>query len=473
MLSLQQELSSTDKSSQGRKYAYVCAITVIVGATIATIGFLASQRSDANSIISFDVDCIRKHGVSADCEVTVAGADTGRIGVLAYGRPDAKDSIVSFDLDCIRDHGIRADCVVSGYDHSLYLDQGTAMILFQATQLPKLTARPRQSIRHRPSILMTKSQQKPNGGTSDSASRTLVGRRATLTGLLSSVALPPAAQAMMPKDMVPALSGLPVPGGSLLSKLLEDRVRVQPQLLLRSKLEQDFAVILMRKSYSIADEMDFYPMDKFQKDQFLFRQNEWEKYLEDMAGTRQGELSDPAYFDFISYVQYATLGAEFQDARQVFEELIDANGTSRVSTRDPALSDNKALPELHSQRVGDAVLAWIKERYTDNGPMVPGELTAAALNKNVQKILNIFQINGYMLLSELEPKSNGVKVTLTSPATLWSQQMLRKRRDPANAFEVKTILAYLRQSGVPATVATSISGTKVEHVFTWPAQLVS
>ena len=150
-------------------------------------------------------------------------------------------------------------------------------------------------------------------------------------------------------------------------------------------------------------------------------------------------LSEPAYFDFTSYVQYATIAAVMRDARMVFEELIDANGTSVLVSRDPALADDSLLPARHSQRVGDAVLAWIDERYTKISPKVPRVLTAAAVCEGVQAILDIYEINGFMLLSKLEPREHGVKITLVAPATLWSQTMLRNRRDLANDFEAKTV----------------------------------
>ena len=89
-----------------------------------------------------------------------------------------------------------------------------------------------------------------------------------------------------------------------------------------------------------------------------------------------------------------------------------------------------------------------------------------------QAILNIYEINGYMLLSKLEPTSHGVKITLVAPATLWSQSMLRNRRDLPNDFEAKTVVAYLKQCGLPATVSTSIAGNNVEHTFEWPANLL-
>ena len=53
-----------------------------------------------------------------------------------------------------------------------------------------------------------------------------------------------------------------------------------------------------------------------------------------------------------------------------------------------------------------------------------------------------------------------------------SQSMLRNRRDLPNDFEAKTVVAYLKQCGLPATVSTSIAGNSVEHTFEWPATLL-
>ena len=112
----------------------------------------------------------------------------------------------------------------------------------------------------------------------------IVERRSVITaGLFASMALlPPAAWSL------PAL-----PAGSpadRLSRMLQSAagpVRVKPQVLPRSKLENDFAVLLMRTTYSVADQLDYYPMDKFQQDQFLFRQDEWELYREALPGVQR------------------------------------------------------------------------------------------------------------------------------------------------------------------------------------------
>lgn len=111
----------------------------------------------------------------------------------------------------------------------------------------------------------------------------VVERRSVIAaGLFASMALPPAAWSL------PAL-----PAGSpadRLSRMLQGAAgpaRVKPQVLPRSKLENDFAVLLMRTTYSVADELDYYPMDKFQQDQFLFRQDEWELYREALPGVQR------------------------------------------------------------------------------------------------------------------------------------------------------------------------------------------
>ena len=91
--------------------------------------------------------------------------------------------------------------------------------------------------------------------------------------------------------------------------------------------------------------------------------------------------------------------------------------------------------------------------------------------EGVQRILNIFEINGYMLLNKLEPLDDGVRVTLVAPASLWSQRVLQQRRETNNArndYEVKTIQAYLLKCGVLSTAATSFTGNSVVHTFTWP-----
>lgn len=57
-----------------------------------------------------------------------------------------------------------------------------------------------------------------------------------------------------------------------LGRQVELKLRPQPYQGLRLKIDKELAVLLMRSSYEIADELDFVPMNDFQKDFFTFRQ---------------------------------------------------------------------------------------------------------------------------------------------------------------------------------------------------------
>jgi hypothetical protein len=72
---------------QSRKYALYCAITIAAGAAFGLIAFFASERSDAkDERVSFDLGCIREHGIIADCEVT----DHGQSFYRDLSKPAAK-----------------------------------------------------------------------------------------------------------------------------------------------------------------------------------------------------------------------------------------------------------------------------------------------------------------------------------------------------------------------------------------------
>jgi hypothetical protein len=81
-------------------------------------------------------------------------------------------------------------------------------------------------------------------------------------------------------DEAPSLAGF--------ATFIERKSRPDHIGIPRKRMELTFSVQLMRLSYAVVDDLDFVPMDEFQKDFFLFRQDEWE-----------GDLADPLYFDFI------------------------------------------------------------------------------------------------------------------------------------------------------------------------------
>ena len=91
----------------------------------------------------------------------------------------------------------------------------------------------------------------------------------------------------------------------------------------RKTIDLPFAVQLMRSSYNTADELDFVPMDEFQKTFFLFRQSEWEDYRKYHPTALQGDLRDAAYFDFISFCQYATIAGYMRSGQLQFIEKVE------------------------------------------------------------------------------------------------------------------------------------------------------
>ncbi|CAN0027006.1 unnamed protein product, partial [Choristocarpus tenellus] len=97
-------------------------------------------------------------------------------------------------------------------------------------------------------------------------------------------------------------------------------------------------------------------MDDFQKEFFLFRQKEWADYKEQYPRIQQGDLTDPNYFDFISFAQYASISAGMRSGREIFEERVGAEGEKITVQRDPGLFENSRLPDEHSRRVGDRIL---------------------------------------------------------------------------------------------------------------------
>ena len=111
------------------------------------------------------------------------------------------------------------------------------------------------------------------------------------------------------------------------------------------------------------------------------RQSEYQPYV-DLLGpglVQQGDLTDPYYFDFISFSQYATINrAITQDPPMVFEEQqpIDQgedkpmNFVPVVVRRDPSLSNTMLGPEL-DRRVGKAIIDKFEELYDTTDIAIP------------------------------------------------------------------------------------------------------
>jgi hypothetical protein len=251
-----------------------------------------------------------------------------------------------------------------------------------------------------------------------------------------------------------------------LAARLERKLRPKPPKVLRSKLNQDFAVLLMRSSYNALDQIDCIAMDQFQRDFFFIRQAEYEPYIQYFGPgmVQQGMLTDPNYFDFISFAQYATISREINNNPAfVFEEqqpekVGDDEPQKFVKTvtkRDPTLG-NDLLASRHSSLVGKAIIDNIEETFSGTAsaiPVIPSTLDSAAVLKSLNQLVKLFLLNGFAFdgtVAITTNDSSGIQfcITLINPATLWSGKALQRRgADPTNCFMLKATTNLVSRSG--------------------------
>ncbi len=273
------------------------------------------------------------------------------------------------------------------------------------------------------------------------------------------------------------------------SAKLERKRRKPPPKLLRPQINMDFAVLMMRSSYQAMDELDCVAMDQFQKDFFFIRQAEYLPYVDSLGPglVKQGELSDPYNFDFISFAQYATIYRDLsKDPAVVFEEqqpvIVGEDEKqqfiSKVIRRDPTLLDNSLLPVRHDELVGGKILGRLNELFSGTSSAIPyidinsdSKSIAAAL----QQLVNLFLVNGFAFDGNVRIKKEGLngglsgaqfEMVLTSPATLWSGQALAlKGANPTNNFLSKTAKALFKNAGISFS-SSSVKYTNTEEINT-------
>ena len=252
-----------------------------------------------------------------------------------------------------------------------------------------------------------------------------------------------------------------------------ERKWIRPKVprVLRQKLDQSFAVLLMRSSYNALDELDCVGMDQFQRDFFLIRQAEYLPYIESLGpgSVMQGELTDPNYFDFISFAQYAAINREmsgnppvvFTERQGVPDENDPENTPMKfvptIVRRKTEYLDNSKLPIEHDRMVGNAILQRFDHVFRDTPSALPtftdnqkpdSQILLSAFNQ----MLKLFLINGFaydadvIVTSSSSKKGTKYAITLISPATLWSGKSLQSRSSKvANDFVLKTIKVFIKQ----------------------------
>jgi hypothetical protein len=280
-----------------------------------------------------------------------------------------------------------------------------------------------------------------------------------------------------------------VQGERSVARYMELKKRPPPVRVPRKRMELQFAVQLMRCSYNAMDSLDFTPTDLFQRNQFLFRQSEWELYRKDHSNVMQGDLASPDYFDFISFVQFNTLDFCMNEAsNEPFIEVVGADAVSQKVVPLPMLDSKAKIAAVHAAITGDGVLDYILSTYPSSilpsnvplsgssltipgGTVVEREVVSVAAASDTDRngsgrskgriaefveaanlILDIFAINSFCLLPRLTVPSMGassnngnnnensdggvLNLMQTLPANLWSLQTLRRSQ------RVRVLLYY-------------------------------
>ena len=277
----------------------------------------------------------------------------------------------------------------------------------------------------------------------------------------------------------------------------------------RTLVYRPFAVLLMRSCYDAVDALNFVPMDQFQKDFFLLRQNEWEKYLAE-NDCKQGDLSDPMYFDFISAAQFATISQLMGEGKLLFEERTGAEGTKSVVSRDASLTDNEVLPAAFFKVAGDKMYAGLMSNftgesfYTQPPAVLPADasddqfvasltvlykklvelgyaldMTVTSASVDTEKYLKeVGKFNSFAkafgasrsVPDAVESVRDGgrrrVTFTIRAPATLWGRQWLGMQQYLHTDHDLMIAMAYLRQCGRAATVHTTVDANSFSREFT-------
>ena len=113
----------------------------------------------------------------------------------------------------------------------------------------------------------------------------------------------------------------------------------------------------------------------------MIRSSNYETYTQDLGAgmVQQGDLTDPYYFDFISYAQYATINREITvNPAALFEEQQPRDQVEDkpmefapvVVKRDPSLTNAMLAPE-HSRRVAACILDKLEELFQGSASAIP------------------------------------------------------------------------------------------------------
>lgn len=295
-------------------------------------------------------------------------------------------------------------------------------------------------------------------------------RRATL---LSALAAALAAATADSLGRATAASAAPLAQSAALPTAPFSFLQPGPVAVPRRTLDLRFAVLLMRAIYDAVDGADAIAMRDFQVLFWKRREGEVEAYsqLVSPLEPRKGDLSDPLYFDFISYSQALAVDAALKGhPPRVFEEEYDECELkpdqdecpilTRVVRRD-APADDADLPSEFWRRAGDLIFEGLAGGFRgEQFEGVPGLLSPGAGADEVvagfRALLGVLVAKGYALASEVSvvpasPSSSSssneleLRVTLEGSATQWGSAALASRRSKAlTLHEAAALDGWLR-----------------------------
>ncbi|KAH7387931.1 hypothetical protein KP509_16G049100 [Ceratopteris richardii] len=246
----------------------------------------------------------------------------------------------------------------------------------------------------------------------------------------------------------------------------------------RKNLNRKFAVLLMRSAYDAADALDFIAMDKFQMKFWKLRESEVESYTlqYNPLKVKYGDLTDPLYFDFISFAQFATISNEMRNGEYEFQERNGADGELQTVRRNAHIM-NSELPVAFSQRAGNLIYTKLLQGFEGesfNAPRpCPMNSDFTCLIDGSTKLIKLFVDQGYALNSSVEvidhDKKDGLKlrIRLLGSSTLWGMRTLASRgASVLTNFDGLAMKSFLEASSKTASSSIRFTDTYKEETWT-------
>ena len=213
-------------------------------------------------------------------------------------------------------------------------------------------------------------------------------------------------------------------------------------------------------------------MDEFQRQFFLLRSSEWERYRSESPYTRQGDLSDPTYFDFISFAQFATISNLLRSTNvnnALFEEKVGAEGSVRVVRRDfSAYPDQVSLIRGIESGTGKRVFEKISNELEISATDVSQKIKVNQLQPAVKRLFDFFVKKGFAYSVDVEWANDKtgrersdkygenltLRVSWENPVNAWSMNFLGVRGDLKNSYDVFVLREWLNSVGYRGRVST-------------------